>query len=274
MSVGSKVIGFIGAGAMAEAILAGIIKAKLVHPDHVVISDINAQRLAYLTDLYNVRAVEDNNMVVQKADVIILAVKPYLVKDVLTGVASSISDRHLLISVAAGLSTGYLASCLKERVPIVRVMPNTPSLVGAGASALSAGESVSDEAMELAKSLFDSVGRSVIVRESDMDAVTGISGSGPAYMYLIIEALADAGVKAGLARSTAIELAAQTMMGAAKMVLETGDHPAVLKDKVTTPGGTTITGLHVLEQGNIRATLIDAVLAAARRSQELGVLIK
>lgn len=270
MPLTGKTIGFIGAGAMAEAIISGILKRGFAKPDNVWASDTDEARLKLFFDKWGLNTTTNNVELVKKADVVILSVKPFVLKSLLEEISTTVSTAHLLISIAAGISTGYISSFFHDRVPVIRVMPNTPALLGEGASALAAGEDASPEHMEFAQKLFASVGRAVVVQEQDMDAVTGLSGSGPAYVYLIIEALADAGVKAGLSRQCALDLAAQTMYGAAKMVLETGEHPAVLKDKVTTPGGTTITGLHIMEKGNLRATVIDAVLAAVERSKEMG----
>lgn len=274
MSLADKTIGFIGAGAMAEAILAGLLSSDLTKPEKVFISDVDFTRRDYVKTRFSVNVAQNNTDLVKRSDIVVLAVKPFILQDVLTEIAGSVQTDQLMVSIAAGLSTGYISSFFKSRVPVIRVMPNTPSLVGEGASALAAGEFAGEEHLALALELFNSVGRAYAVSEQAMDAVTGLSGSGPAYMYLIIEAMADAGVKAGLPRKIALELSAQTMLGAAKMVLETGEHPAVLKDKVTTPGGTTIAGLHTLEQGKLRATIIDAVIAATQKSKELGAVTK
>jgi len=206
---------------------------------------------------------------VAKADLVLLAVKPQMMGQVLQGLAQAV-EKQLVISIAAGIPTYYIETRFPRPVRVVRVMPNTPALVLEGASALCAGAHATADDLALARTIFEAVGRAVVLDETAMDAVTGLSGSGPAYIFVVIEALADAGVRVGLSRDVAQLLAAQTVLGSARMVLETGKHPAVLKDMVASPGGTTIAGLHALEAGALRATLLDAVEAAAERSRELG----
>ena len=206
----------------------------------------------------------------READIVILSVKPQVIERVLVEITSVVDDRKLVISIAAGIVISRIEKALKDGAHVVRVMPNTPALVLAGAAAIAGGKNATSNDLALAQSIFNSVGRAVIVEEKLMDAVTGLSGSGPAYVFMIIDALSDAGVKAGLPRQLALELAAQTVYGAAKMVLETKEHPGKLRDMVTSPGGTTIEGLHALEKGKLRATLINAVEAATARSRELG----
>lgn len=206
----------------------------------------------------------------REAGIIILSVKPQVIEKVLAEIAPVVDDKKLIISIAAGVSLAKIENALKKGSRVVRVMPNTPALVLAGVAALTRGNSATNEDVSFAKVIFDSVGRSVVVDEKLMDAVTGLSGSGPAYVFMIIDALSDAGVKVGLPRQLALELAAQTVYGSAKMVLETKEHPAKLRDMVTSPGGTTIEGLHALEKGKLRATLMNAVEAATARSKELG----
>jgi pyrroline-5-carboxylate reductase len=265
-----KRLAFIGGGNMAEALLRGILAAKRLAPEQVIATDVRADRLAYLRDTYGIETSGGNAEASAQADTVLLAVKPQVVTGVLDDLRRVITERQLVISIAAGISTETIAEAVLRPVRVVRVMPNTPALVLEGMSALARGNLATPEDLATARGLFEAVGKVVVVDEALMDAVTGLSGSGPAYVFLVIEALSDAGVKAGLPRDVATALAAQTVRGAAKMVLETGKHPGELKDMVTSPGGTTIAGLHALEQGAVRAALINAVEAATRRSQELG----
>lgn len=270
----NQTIGFIGAGNMAEALMKSLIQGDLFKPSEIFASDVNTQRGRYLEEKYKIKYLRDNKDLVSKADFVIYAVKPFFLEQVLTEVSPVVKEGQVHVSVAAGVSLEVIEKSLPAGTPAVRVMPNTPCLIGAGASAYSAGKSVGPEQELAVKEILDSAGVSVKVPEHLINAVTGLSGSGPAYVFLIIEAMADAGVKAGLPRDTALLLAAQTLMGSARMVLETGEHPAKLKDAVTTPGGTTITGLHVLEQGKLRGVLIDAVTAAVERAGEMGSVKK
>jgi len=267
-------IGFIGAGNMGEALIKGILKAELLSPQNVYASDIRETRLKQLQKTYGIITFKDNKKLTSKAKIIVLAVKPQDMEKVLGEIAPEVNKKHLIISIAAGITTSYISRYLKNKVPIIRIMPNTPALIQEGASALAMGKNATHNDLKSAQRLFESVGKTVMVDESLMDAVTGLSGSGPAYVFLFIEALADAGVKMGLHRSVALLLSTQTCLGAARMVLETGDHPAKLRDMVTSPGGTTISGLHALEAGGMRTTLMDAVEAATRRSRELGQMKK
>lgn len=270
MSFAQKSIGFIGAGAMAEALIKSILQSGKVQAANIWASDVNQNRGIYLNEKYGINFSQDNIVLVKNADILIYAVKPFVLKDVLTGISSHVIPRQLHISIAAGITLDFIENLLPEGTPVIRVMPNTPCLVGAGASAFALGKAAGAEEETLVKEILDSAGVAVKVAEHLMDAVTGLSGSGPAYAFVILEALTDGGVKAGLPRDVAALLAAQTLLGAAQLVLETGEHPARLKDMVTTPGGTTIAGIYALEQGKIRATLIEAVLAAAHRAEELG----
>jgi pyrroline-5-carboxylate reductase len=268
MSIEKK-IAFIGGGNMAEALIKGLISAGTAATDHILVSDISTDRLAHLHQTYGVTRT-GNSEAAREADIILLCVKPQVVERALAEIASAIDDKKLVVSIAAGIATAKIEKALKVGSHVVRVMPNTPALVLAGAAALAAGKNATAEDLALTQSIFNSVGRAVIVEEKLMDAVTGLSGSGPAYVFMIIDALSDAGVKAGLPRQLALELAAQTVYGAARMVLETNEHPGKLRDMVTSPGGTTIEGLHALEKGKLRATLMNAVEAATARSRELG----
>ncbi|MEM5769517.1 MAG: pyrroline-5-carboxylate reductase [Bacillota bacterium] len=265
-----KRIGFIGGGAMAEAIMRGILAVGLVDAAAVYVTDSNEKRLVYLRETLGVSTYQSNAELAQKTDIVFLAVKPQVVDTALCDAASSLRSSQLLVSIAAGVATRTLENYFSEKVPVVRVMPNTPVLVREGATAVAAGRYATREHAELVTEIFGAVGRTVAIQEELMDAVTGLSGSGPAYVCLMIEALADGGVRAGLSRGTALTLAAQTLLGTAKLLLETGQHPGLLKDMVTSPGGTTIAGVHALEEGGLRAALINSVAAATERSRELG----
>jgi pyrroline-5-carboxylate reductase len=268
--LGTRVIGFVGAGNMAEALIKGLLAAG-VPKKQILASDHTAERVSHVHKVYGIKASEHNSEVVEAADIVVLAVKPQIMPRVLDEIAPAVTAEKLVVSVAAGVPIEAIESHLHQPTRIVRVMPNTPALVQAGAAALVAGAHATDADLAVAKTIFDSVGTSVVLDdESLMDAITGLSGSGPAYIFVIIDALADAGVRVGLSRDVSLQLAAQTVLGAAKMLLETGEHPGALKDKVTSPGGTAIAGLHTLEQGGLRTTLINAVEAATRRSRELG----
>lgn len=265
-----QTIGFIGAGNMTEALVSGLLQAGRAKPAQFVASDPREDRREALKRSYAIHVTQDNREVAKASALLVLSVEPQVLDDVLNEVVSSLKSRVLVISVAAGYPLARLARHLPKHPALVRAMPNTPSSVRAGVTALSVNAGLPDEDLHRAMAVFESVGQVVLVEERLMDAVTGLSGSGPAYIYVLIEALADGGVKAGLPRPIAETLAAQTVLGAAKMVQETGEHPAKLKDRVASPGGTTIAGLHVLEQGRLRATLMSAVEAAAKRSAELG----
>ena len=265
----NKRIGFIGAGMMAEAIARGLIKAG-VETDRITTADPDKSRLAFWGQDIGVVAAEDNVSVAQSSDILILAVKPHIIPEVLSEISSILGTGQLLISIAAGVTTDFIQDRLRAEVPIVRVMPNTPCLIGQGASALSPGRFARMSHMDIASEIFSAVGRVVQIGEDKIDAVTGLSGSGPAYVYTFIESLADGGVRMGLPRAVAVMLAAQTVAGSAQMVLEIGEHPAVLRDKVTTPEGTTIAGTAVLERAKFRSAIIEAVTAATHRAAELG----
>jgi pyrroline-5-carboxylate reductase len=258
----NKKIGFIGSGMIAEAIMKGIIKGIEVPPGHIYINDINVDRVECLKKKYGVNGSTNVQEVVPEVDVLFLTVKPQFVGQVLESIAGVAAPETLIISVAAGVRLEALEGKLPQ-AKFIRVMPNTPVAVGAGMAALALGKNASPEDETVALSLFQAVGRAVVMKESSMDAVTGLSGSGPGFVFLLIDAMADGGVLAGLNRPQAIEMAAQTFMGAAKMVLETGKHPDQLRDMVTSPMGTTISGIRVLEQRGMREAMMDAVKAAA-----------
>jgi pyrroline-5-carboxylate reductase len=263
-------VGFLGAGRMATALARGLVQTGLVDKSAIIASDpVEAARAAFGKEV-GARTTVANVEVVETANVLVLAVKPDQVKGVLSGIRGSFGEEHLLISIAAGVPLSRIESELEEGSRVIRGMPNTPALVGASASAYALGKNATPEDGKLAQQLFSAVGIAFPLKESLLDAVTGLSGSGPAYGYMIIEALSDGGVAAGLPRDVATKLAAQTMLGSARMVLETGQHPGALKDMVTSPGGTTIEGVHQLELGNLRGTLINAVRAATDKSKKLG----
>ena len=255
---------------MAEALVSGILKAKLAPPTNISATDISSSRLEHFKKTFQIVVGSDNAEEAKRADVIILCVKPQIMAMVASEIKDQLSPEQLLISVAAGYSLTRIQKDVGIKMSLVRAMPNTPAVIQEGVTALAGSSRLPLHHLQLAQTIFESVGKVVIVEESLMDAVTGLSGSGPAYIYLVIEALTDGGVRVGLPRAVASVLAAQTVLGAARMVLETGEHPALLKDRVTSPGGTTIAGLQQLEAGQLRATLMKAVEAATARSHELG----
>lgn len=273
-----KKLAFIGSGNMAEALIKGLLKSSVFIPENIFVSDVRKERLKYIFRTYKTQYTSDNSDAVQKADIIILAVKPQTILKVTNQISESIDNSKLVISIAAGISLDIVQKALnKKGVPkprLVRAMPNTPALVQTGVTAISKGENTSENDMKIASEIFKSVGKVVTVEEDLMDAVTGLSGSGPAYIFLIIDALADAGVNVGLPRDISLTLSIQTVLGSARLASESGDHPGKLKDMVTSPGGTTIAGLHSLEKGRLKAILMDAVESATKRSIELGVIQK
>ena len=262
-------IAFLGTGNMAEALIKGLLRAG-TRPEDVHATFRRHERMEEFQRSYPVRTGTDNAAAAREADVVVLSVKPQVMGKLLAQIAPAIDHHKLVLSVAAGVPIAALERKLGTGARIIRAMPNTPALVGMGACALAAGEHATEEDLEVAASIFRSVGTTTVVDEVLLDAVTGLSGSGPAYVFLVIEALSDAGVKVGLPRYTALALAAQTVLGSAKLLLETGAHPGHLKDQVTSPGGTAIAGIATLEAGGLRTTLINAVEAATRRARELG----
>ena len=264
-----KTIGFIGGGNMAEAIIKGLLAGGLPAAS-ILVAEPDASRRTYLSGTYGVATFDENQDMVQRADIVVLAIKPQVAASVLTGLEPVISPDALIISIMAGISTDFIEKTLVTGVRVVRVMPNTPALIQAAASAICPGRKATREDLEISREIFSLVGSVAAVPEKLMDAVTGLSGSGPAYVFAFIEALADAGVKNGLPRDIAAQLAVQTVVGAARMAAETGEHPALLREKVTSPGGTTIAALHTLEKGGFRGLIMDAVDSACRRSKELA----
>ena len=265
----ARTIGFIGAGNMAEAMIRGLLRGKDFAAKDIFASGPRDERMRELRENYGIEAGTDNARAANAA-IVVLSVKPQILSRVLDEVADAIRPDALVISIAAGVPVAAIQARLAGGTRVVRAMPNTPALVDAAATAIAGGEHARESDMAEARKIFDSIGLTVVLEESQLDAVTGLSGSGPAYVFLILEALSDAGVKVGLSRRTAQLLAAQTLLGSAKMLLETNEHPGRLKDMVTSPGGTAITGLHTLENGGVRTTLMNAVEAATRRSRELG----
>jgi pyrroline-5-carboxylate reductase len=270
VSIKGKRVGFLGVGNIGDAMIKGILQAGLVPADAVRASDARPERLGQIAQQYKIHASPDNASLVRDSDVIVLAVKPQIMASVLDGIAPVVDRQRLFISVAAGVATSTLRAHLPPGARLIRVMPNTPALVLEGVTAISRATGLESGDLETAQELFGAVGRVVVLDEEAMDAVTGLSGSGPAYVAIVIESLADGGVKMGLDRATAMTLAAQTVLGSAKLILETGAHPGQLKDMVASPGGTTIAGIAALEEGGVRRTFISAVERATLRSRELG----
>jgi len=263
-------VGFIGGGNMGEALIKGLIAADLLKPQQINVFEVIPARLEYLDVTYGICQSSSIADLASAATIIVLAVKPQTMPAVLTELRSHLSHSPLVISIAAGVPLSALAKPLPEGLPVIRVMPNTPALVQEGASALARGPHVSDEQMQQALALFRAVGKAVEVDDKLMDTVTGLSGSGPGYILLLLESFIDAGVLMGLPRPIARELVLQTVAGTVKMVQETGKHPAELKDLVTSPGGTTIRGLTILEEQGVRGAIMRAIEAATLRSRELG----
>jgi pyrroline-5-carboxylate reductase len=265
-----KRVAFLGAGKMGGIILQALLAKGLLSARSTCATVAHAERAKALAAKYKVKVGTDNADAVKGADIIVIAVKPQVVEDVVREIRDHLTARQLIVSVAASVPTSMIEKHLPSNVPVVRAMPNTPCLMGSGMTAICKGKHASAADVALTGHMFDVVGRTVVVDEKHMDAVTALSASGPAYIYIILESLAEAGVKVGLPRDIATLLAAQTTLGAAKVVLETGDHPALLKDAVTTPAGCTIDAIMELEEGKLRVTLIKAVVKAAQRAKELA----
>jgi pyrroline-5-carboxylate reductase len=270
-SVGRKTkVAVLGAGKMGSILLQSFLRDGLLSPAQTWATVAHPERARMLKEKLKVRAGTDNSKAVKDADIIFLCVKPQVVADVMREIRTHVNEKQLLISVAASVPTDMIERAIEKDIPVVRAMPNTPCVLGAGMTALCKGKFATRQHLETATRFFDAVGRTVTVDEKHMDAVTGLSASGPAYIYIILESLAEAGVKVGLPRDIATLLAAQTTLGAARVVLETGDHPALLKDAVTTPARCTIDGIMELEEGKLRVTLIKAVVKAVQRAKELA----
>ncbi len=263
-------IGFIGGGKMAEALIKGVLSAKLGSTDKIIVSDVDKKRCQILEEETGIKTTQENDKVISGAEIIILAIKPNVMGKILEELKGNITSGHLVVSIAAGIPLNFIESLLNEGCRAIRVMPNTPCLVGETAAAYALGKNATLNDGELVSQILNAVGKSFLFDEKQLDAVTGLSGSGPAFIYMVIEALTDGGVKMGLPRDVSTQLAAQTAFGAAKMVLEAGMHIGELKDSVTSPGGTTIEGLHALEKGGLSNTLINAVEVATKKSKRLG----
>jgi pyrroline-5-carboxylate reductase len=264
-----KKLTVVGTGKLGEALLSSMLGAQLVPVAHVVATDAEATRADYIAHKYGVKTTTDNVKAVAGADLVMICVKPQQVAEVLRGIRNKLKRDALVISVAASVTTAMIEKELHHAQRVVRVMPNTPCLIRQGMSAITRGKHATAEDVHIAQMIFSAMGRVVVVDEKHMDAITGLSASGPAYVYMIIESLAEGGVKLGLPRELSTELSSQTLLGAAAMVLHTGEHPAKLKDVVTTPAGCTIDGLLELEEGGLRVTLIKAVVRAAERARQL-----
>ena len=263
-------VALLGAGKMGGTLLQAFLRNGLFRPENIVATVQHADRARQLSKQWGISVTTDNMAAARRSDLILLGVKPQQVGELVAGIQPALAAQKTLISFAASVKTGALEQAAGMDLAVIRAMPNTPALVGCGATALCGGKFARAEHLALAESVFQSVGRTVRVEEKHMDAVTGLSGSGPAYIYIILEALAEAGVKVGLPRDIATLLATQTALGAATMVLETGSHPALLKDAVTTPAGCTMDGILELEEGGLRVTLIKAVMRATQRAKELA----
>jgi pyrroline-5-carboxylate reductase len=268
-----KKIGVIGTGNMGESLISGLIYARSSVPKNIICSDVRKEKLKSVKDAYGVVTTTSNIDVVKASEIVIYAIKPQIMASILRETASHLDMSKVIISIAAGVPLAAIESCLNKDLRLIRVMPNIAASVKEGAAAIAAGKHASKGDLKLATAVFDSVGKSIIIEEEFMDAITGLSGNGPAYIFLIVDALADAGVKMGLAREDALLLSAQSVLGAAKLLLETGEHPGKLKDRVTSPGGTAIAALHTLEEGGLRTTLINAVEVGTNRSKELGEMM-
>jgi len=267
----NKKIGFIGSGNMAEALISGLVLSGSANAHDILCSDVAQNLLDAVQKKYGVSTTTDNMAVAEQSEIILYAVKPQILGEVLKQTAPALDDTKLIISIAAGVPLAAIAAGLHKDLRLIRVMPNICAFVKESATAIAAGEFATEADMAQARAIFDSVGKTVFITEKIlMDAFTGLSGSGPGYIFTILDAMADAGVKMGLSRKDALFLSAQTMLGSAKLLLETGETPGQLKDRVSSPGGTTIAGIHSLEQGSVRATMINAVEAATKRSKELG----
>jgi len=269
-----KKIAFIGAGNMGDALISGLLGSESSVPDNIICTDVRQSKLDEIKSKYKVRTAGSNREAVGEADIIIYAVKPQILASVLIETAPKLDMSKLVISIAAGVPLAAMETCVQKDLRLIRVMPNIAAAVKEAATAIAAGEHATQEDVNLTMEIFNSIGKCIFLKENYlMDAITGLSGSGPAYIFLIVDALADAGVKVGLSRQDSLFLAAQTAMGAAKLLIETQEHPGQLKDKVTSPGGTAIAGLATLESGGLRTTLINAVEAATNRSKELGAMM-
>ena len=271
-----KKISIIGTGNMGEALVSGLVASGSCNPEDMICTDIREDQLKSVKEKYSVITTTNNTEAVEAGEIVIYAVKPQIIAAVFRETASALDMSKLIISIAAGVPLAAIESCLNKKLRLIRVMPNIAAFVRESATVVAAGENATENDIKLAMTIFDSMGKSIFIKENVlMDAITGLSGSGPAYIFLIVEALADAGVKVGISRQEALFLSIQTVLGAAKLLMETQEHPGRLRDMVTSPGGTAIAGIHTLEKGGLRTTLINAVEVATNRSKELGeIMIK
>jgi pyrroline-5-carboxylate reductase len=269
-----KRIGIIGTGNMGEALISGLVHSRSSVPENIICSDVRKEKLKYIKETYGVVTKKSNIDVAKASEIVIYAIKPQIMAAIMRETADCLDMNKLIISIAAGVPMAAIEAYLNKELRLIRVMPNIAASVKESATAIAAGKNATKSDVRLAKAIFDSVGTSIFIEENIlMDAITGLSGSGPAYIFIIVDALADAGVKMGLSREDALLLSTQTVLGAAKLLRDTKAHPGQLKDKVTSPGGTAIAGIHTLEKGGLRTTLINAVEAATRRSKELGEMM-
>ncbi len=269
-----KKIGFIGSGNMGEALISGLVLSKAAKPENIICSDIAKDILDQIQTKYKVSTTIDNIEVAKQSDIVIYSTKPQILGSVLKETAPALDQSKLVISMAAGVPLAAIAAGLQKELRLIRVMPNICAFVKESATAIAAGEFVLKDDVALARAIFDSVGKTVFIQENTlMDAFTGLSGSGPAYIFTIVDAMADGGVKMGLSRKDALFLSTQTVLGAAKLLMESKEHPGQLKDRVASPGGTAIAGIHTLEQGGLRTTMINAIESATKRSQKLGKMM-
>ncbi|MEW6617979.1 MAG: pyrroline-5-carboxylate reductase [bacterium] len=265
---GKKLV-FIGAGNMAEALIRGILKIDLIEKNNLLVCDVNLKQLEFFKEELGINGTSDNKEGIRWADIIILSIKPQIMPEVLVEISEIIKPEQKIISIAAGITTKFIESKFNIEISVIRVMPNTPVLVGQGMAGICKGRYADTQDLELVKAIFEAVGKVVVVKEVLMEAVTALSGCGPAYLFTIVEVLTDAGVSVGLPRDTSLTLTIETIEGAIKMLKQTSEHPAVLRDKVTSPGGATISALNVLEEKGIRSAFIQAVTAANNRAKEL-----
>ncbi|HKK91389.1 MAG TPA: pyrroline-5-carboxylate reductase [Desulfobacteraceae bacterium] len=267
-------IGFIGSGNMGEALISGLVLSGAAKPENIICSDINSEQLNEMKEKYQVLTTPDNVEVIEASDIIVYATKPQILASVLKETAHALDMSKLVISIAAGVPLAAISAGLDKELRLIRAMPNICAFVKESATAIAAGAHVQEGDIERSKAIFDSIGKTVFIQENIlMDAFTGLSGSGPAYIFLIIDAMADAGVKMGLSRKDSLFLSTQTVLGSAKLLMESKEHPGSLKDRVTSPGGTAIAGIHTLEEGGLRTTMINAVQAASNRATELGEMM-
>lgn len=266
----NKTIGFIGCGNMAQAMIGGIVSSGLVQPENIMSTDQSAEKLTYIKDKFGVRTSSNNSEAASFADILVLAVKPHIYSTVIDEIKALVKKDVIIVTIAAGIEIKFIENKFGRSIKVVRTMPNTPALVGEGMSAICSNSQVTTEELQLVVKIFESFGKAEVIEERLMDAIPAISGSSPAYVYMFIEALADGGVLRGIPRDKAYKLAAQAVLGAAKMVIETGEHPGLLKDKVCSPGGTTIEAVYTLEKNNFRGTVISAMESCTEKTIKMS----